>query len=164
MRGSAHMNSINIKEDGMSTEKNVMSDAVANVMTRDLHCVTPETSIMNAALRMRLADVGAVLVMEGEYLYGILTDRDIVVRAIASGRNPDTTPAGTICSRDLTTISPTSSAGQAVRLMREKALRRLPVVDDETGHVMGVLSIGDIAIERDRRSLLGDISAAPGNV
>ena len=54
--------------------------------------------------------------------------------------------------------------GQAVRLMREKALRRLPVVDDETGRVMGVLSIGDIAIERDRRSLLGDISAAPGNV
>ena len=65
MRGSAHTNSINIKEDGMSTEKNVMSDAVANVMTRDLHCVTPETSIMNAALRMRLADVGAVLVDGG---------------------------------------------------------------------------------------------------
>ena len=66
--------------------------------------------------------------------------------------------------RDITTISPTASAGQAVRLMREKALRRLPVVDNETGRVVGVLSIGDIAIERDRRSLLGDISAAPGNV
>jgi CBS domain-containing protein len=140
------------------------ADAVANVMTRDLHVVTPETSIMNAALRMRLADVGAVLVMEGEHLYGILTDRDIVVRAIASGRSPETTPAGAICSRDITTISPKASAGQAVRLMREKALRRLPVVDDETGRVVGVLSISDIAIERDRRSLLGDISAAPGNV
>jgi CBS domain-containing protein len=105
-----------------------------------------------------------VLVMEGEYLYGILTDRDIVVRAIASGRNPETTAAGAICSREITTISPTASAGEAVRLMREKALRRLPVVDDATGRVLGVLSIGDIAIERDRRSLLGDISAAPGNV
>jgi CBS domain-containing protein len=150
----------------MNREDRVMgdADAVAKVMTRDLHFVTPETSIMNAALRMRLADVGAVLVMEGEYLYGILTDRDIVVRAISSGRNPETTSAGAICSRDITTISPRASAGQAVRLMREKALRRLPVVDDETGRVIGILSIADIAIERDRRSLLGDISAAPGNV
>jgi len=148
----------------MADERTAMDDAVAKVMSRDLRMVTPVTSVMNAALTMRLADVGAVLVMEDERLYGILTDRDIVVRAIASGRDPATTPAGAICSRDLTTVSPTTSAGQAVRIMREKALRRLPVIDDETGRVVGIVSIGDIAIERDRQSLLGDISAAPGNV
>jgi CBS domain-containing protein len=148
----------------MAAERTAMDDAVAKVMSRDLRMVTPVTSVMNAALTMRLADVGAVLVMEDERLYGILTDRDIVVRAIASGRDPATTSAGAICSRDLTTISPTTSAGQAVRIMREKALRRLPVIDDETGRVVGIVSIGDIAIERDRQSLLGDISAAPGNV
>jgi CBS domain-containing protein len=70
---------------------------------------------------------------------------------------------GEICSRDLTTIEPTASVEQAVRLMREKALRRLPVVD-KSGDVVGIVSIGDVAVERDPRSALADISAAPPNL
>ncbi|HET8578393.1 MAG TPA: CBS domain-containing protein, partial [Methylomirabilota bacterium] len=66
-------------------------------------------------------------------------------------------------SRELTTLRPTDSVGHAVRLMREKAIRRLPVVE-ETGRVIGIVSIGDVAGERDRRSALADISAAPPNV
>ena len=66
------------------------------------------------------------------------------------------------CSRELTTIEPTASVGDAVRLMRAKAIAVSPWVDDE-GFVMGIVSIGDVAVERDRRSALGDISAAPPN-
>ena len=69
---------------------------------------------------------------------------------------------GDICSRDLTTVAPTDSLGHAVTLMRDKAVRRLPVV--EGGSVVGIVSIGDLAVDRDRRSALADISAAPPNV
>ena len=84
-------------------------------------------------------------------------------RALAEGADPNTTAVGDICSRELTTLKPTDSVGQAVRLMREKAVRRLPVVED-TGWVVGIVSIGDLAVDRDRRSALADISAAPPNV
>jgi CBS domain-containing protein len=139
-----------------------MGGTVVDVMSRDLRTVTPSTSVMNAALTMRLADVGSVLVMDGDHLCGIVTDRDIVVRAIANGRDAMRTPVGVICSRALTVVSPTTSVGQAVRLMREKALRRLPVVDDD-GRLLGIVSIGDLAIGKDRQSVLAEISAAPAN-
>jgi CBS domain-containing protein len=140
-----------------------MGGTVVDVMSRDLRTVTPTTSVMNAALTMRLADVGSVLVMDGDYLCGIVTDRDIVVRAIANGRDAMRTPVSAICSRALTVVSPTTSVGQAVWLMREKALRRLPVVDDD-GRLLGIVSIGDLAIGKDRQSVLAEISAAPANV
>ena len=69
---------------------------------------------------------------------------------------------GEICSRDLTTIDPTASVEQAERLMREKAIRRIPVVD-ESGDVIGIVSIGDLAVEGAPGSVLADISAAPPN-
>jgi len=69
---------------------------------------------------------------------------------------------GEICSRELTTIPPTASVGDAVRLIRDKAIRRLPVVEED-GEVVGIVSLGDIAVARDRKSALGDISAAPPN-
>jgi len=118
---------------------------------------------MEAAQLMRGNDIGDVIVLEGDRLCGILTDRDIVVRALAEGADPERATVGDICSRELTTIEPSASVGQAVRLMREKAIRRLPVTD-ESGHVIGIVSIGDVAVERDRRSALADISAAPPNV
>jgi CBS domain-containing protein len=111
---------------------------------------------------MREHDIGDVVVLEDRRLGGILTDRDIVVRALAEGRDPEKTKVGDICSRDLTTVSPTDSVGYAVRLMRAKAIRRLPVVEE--GQVVGIVSLGDMAIEKDRRSVLGEISAAPPNV
>ncbi len=140
-----------------------MHVTVHDVMTEELRTVALTTSVMNAALTMRLADVGAVLVMNGDQLWGILTDRDVVVRAIALGRDPMTTAVGAICSRELTTVPPWASVGHAVRLMRRKAVRRLPVVD-ENGRVVGMVSIGDVAVARDRQSALGEISSAPSNV
>lgn len=139
-----------------------MDLTVRDVMSANPCVVSPTTSVLEAARIMRGNDIGDVIVLEDERLFGIVTDRDIVVRALAEGADPETTPVGSICSRDLSTIEPDASVGQAVQLMREKAIRRLPVVDHD-GFVMGVLSIGDIAVERDRLSTLGDISAAPPN-
>jgi len=69
---------------------------------------------------------------------------------------------GEICSRELTTVPPTASIDDVVRLIREKAIRRLPVVEED-GEVVGIASIGDIAVARDRESALADVSAAPPN-
>ena len=140
-----------------------MREIVLNVMTPHPCAISPEASVMDAATIMRECNIGDVIVLEGAWLFGILTDRDIVVRALAEGLEPETTQVGEICSRELTTVEPTASLGHAVRLMREKAIRRLPVVDD-AGHVMGVVTIGDVALERDRPSTLADISAAPPNL
>jgi CBS domain-containing protein len=110
---------------------------------------------------MRREDIGDVLVVEGARLAGILTDRDIVVRVLAPGLEPAATPIGEVCSRELETLGPEDSVGRAVRLMREKAIRRLPIV--EHGEVVGVLTLGDIAMARDSRTGIADISAAPPN-
>jgi CBS domain-containing protein len=117
--------------------------------------------ISDAAELMLREDIGDVIVLDEDRLYGILTDRDIVVRVVAEGHDPSQTRVGDVCSRQLTTVGPDDSVGQALRLMREKAVRRLPVV--EANEVVGILTIGDIAVERDSRSALADISAAPPN-
>jgi CBS domain-containing protein len=101
-----------------------------------------------------------VIVEKGQ-IQGILTDRDIVVRGLAEGRDPARTTVGEICSRELTVLSPTDSVGDAVKVMRDKAIRRLPVV--EGGRPVGIVSLGDLAVERDPESALGGISAAPPN-
>lgn len=140
-----------------------MNDSIRDVMTPNPLAMPASASVMEAAQLMRGSDIGDVIVVEGDRLVGILTDRDIVVRALAEGADPHATAVGDICSRELSTVRPTESVGSAVRLMREKAIRRLPVVE-ETGQVVGIVSIGDVAVERDRRSVLADISAAPPNV
>ncbi len=140
-----------------------MNESVRDVMTPALCTLSPDDTVMMAAQTMRTNDIGDVVVLEDNRLFGILTDRDIVVRALAEGVDLGTTMVAAICSRDLTTIAPTASTGEAVRLMRDKAIRRLPVVD-ERDRVIGIVSLGDVAVQRDRRTALADISAAPPNV
>ena len=144
------------------TQDHRVSDIVRDVMSPCPRILGPDATLMDAALVMRREDIGDVLVCkEGDQLLGIVTDRDIVVRALAEGRDPAGTRVAEVCSRDLVTIEPGDSVGGAVRLMREKAIRRIPVTED--GRVVGVLTIGDIAVERDSRTALADISAAPPN-
>ena len=140
-----------------------MNDNIRDVMTATPCALNAAASVVVAARAMRENDIGDIIILDGDHLIGILTDRDIVVRGLAEDKDPGTTAVGEICSRELTTIRTTDSVGSAVRLMREKALRRLPVVDDH-GTVVGIVSLGDVAVERDRRSALADISAAPPNV
>ena len=140
------------------------NNRVRDVMNSWPEVMDADATVAEAAQLMRDKSIGDVMVVEGEEdnrLYGILTDRDIVVRAIAEGLDPTKTRIGDICSRKLTTVSPDHGVGHAMRVMRAKAIRRLPVA--EAGQVIGVLTIGDIAVERDAGSALADISAAPPN-
>jgi CBS domain-containing protein len=139
-----------------------MRQSIRDVMTARPKTLSSGASVLEAAQAMREQDIGDVVVVEGGRLFGVLTDRDIVVRALAEGRDPSRTTVGDICSKALVTISPDHSLGEAIRLMRERAVRRLPV--EEAGQVVGVVSLGDLAVDVDRRSALADISAAPPNV
>ncbi len=136
---------------------------VGDIMTRPPHTLDVMASVMDAATAMREGDFGDVVVLEEGKLCGILTDRDIVVRVLATGSDPSSVRVGDVCSRILTTVFETDGIGDAVRLIRAKALRRLPVLDDE-GKLVGIVSLGDLALARDPKSALGDISAAPPNV
>ena len=138
-----------------------MTATIREVMTKDPVCMPADTSIFDAARMMRDRDIGDVIMLEGDTIAGIVTDRDIVVRALAEGRDPRKSTIGEIASGDVTTITPDDSFGDAVRLMRERNIRRLPVV--ENGRPTGIVSLGDLAMERDSRSVLADISSAPPN-
>jgi len=143
------------------TQDHRVSDTIRDVMSPIPQALTVDAMISDAAELMRREDIGDVIVLEEDRLYGILTDRDIVVRVVADGRDPALTRVGDVCSRELATVAPDGSVGEALRLMRAKAIRRLPVVDAD--EVVGILTIGDIAVQRDSRTALADISAAPAN-
>ncbi len=135
---------------------------VEEMMTPHPIALPQTASVFDAAQKMRDASIGNVVVLDGQKVCGIVTDRDIVVRAIATGREPRSTKLTDICSRELTTLSPEDSVETAVRLMRQHAVRRLPVVKGD--RPVGILTLGDLAIEKDGESALADVSAAPPNV
>ena len=87
---------------------------------------------------------------------GIVTDRDIVIRAVAEGRAPESTPVREVATEDVRALEPRQSIDEAVQAMREHDIRRLPVVDG--GRPVGILSLGDLAVERAPDSVLADIS------
>jgi CBS domain-containing protein len=111
---------------------------------------------------MRDQNIGDVLVTEGDRLRGIVTDRDIVVRCVTEGGDISQTRLINACSAELAFAGPDMSVDEAAELMGKKAVRRLPVVDN--GRAVGIVSIGDLAVERAPTSVLGQISAdAPNN-
>lgn len=138
-----------------------MHQTVDEVMTPDPFTVTTSATLTNVAQLMRDADVGDIVVMSNGLVAGVVTDRDIVVRSVANGDDPTTMTVGDIASQDLVAVGPNDSIAGAVALMRQRAIRRLPVIDD--GRLVGIVSLGDLAIELDERSALSDISAAPPN-
>lgn len=118
-----------------------MTQSIRNVMTANPIMMPATSSVAEAACGMRDANIGDVIVLDGGRIYGILTNRDIVVRAVAEGRDLATTKVADICSQALTTVSPMDNLEDAVRLIRDNAIRRLPVV--EGGKPVGIVSIGD---------------------
>ena len=138
-----------------------MSPKVRDIMTPNPITVDANATAIEAAKVMRDGSVGDVVVTDDGTVNGIVTDRDIVIRGIAAGHDPALTPVGEISSRDLTTVDANADLEDAVTLMREKAVRRLPVIDN--GQVVGVVAIGDLAQSRDPSSALADISAAAPN-
>lgn len=139
-----------------------MTRRIQDLMYANPISMTPTTSVIEAARAMRDADIGSVIVHEHDQLYGIVTDRDLVVRALAEDVNCAAMMLGDICSREPTALAPTDTVEEAVRLMRDKAIRRLPIV--ENGTPVGIVSLGDLAVEQDPDSVLGNISAAPPNI
>lgn len=135
-----------------------MPQNIREVMTADPHSLPSNATLTEAAKTMLEKDIGDVIITEAGAVYGILTDRDIVIRAIAEGRDADKTPAGEICTRNLATVSPEDEVDKAVKIMRDQAIRRLPVV--EKNRAVGIVSLGDLAMERDEKSALANISAA----
>jgi CBS domain-containing protein len=138
-----------------------MAQYLRDIMTQKPVTVQATDTVVAAARSMRDGNIGDVVVVDNDQIQGILTDRDIVVRALAEGRDPARTTVGEICSRELTTLSPNDAIGEAEKTMRARAIRRLPVV--EGGRPVGIVSLGDLAVERNPDSTLGGISAAPPN-
>jgi len=138
-----------------------MAPTVRDVMTPDPVALKAEAPVVEAAMKMKERDIGAVIVLDGERVCGVVTDRDLVVRVIADGQDPTAARLQDVCSRELASVSPDDDLTRAGKLMRERAVRRLPVV--ENGRPVGILSMGDLAVERDPDSPLADISAASPN-
>lgn len=138
-----------------------MVQRIRDVMTADPTTLSEDATVADAARRMRDEDIGDVLVVREGELTAIVTDRDIAVRVVAEDRSPAETRVGEISSTELATLSPDDAVAHAVQIMREKALRRIPVV--ENGRPVGVVAIGDLALERDPDSALADISASEPN-
>ncbi|MFI9028327.1 CBS domain-containing protein [Streptomyces sp. NPDC053560] len=135
-----------------------MAQLVREVMTPAVTAVHPDASLVEAAQLMRAHDIGDVLVAEDGKLVGVVTDRDIVLRAVANGVDPLGVPCLAVCTREPVTVGPEEPVSAAVSLLRRKAVRRLPVVRD--GAPVGMVSIGDLARAQDPDSAPADISRA----
>jgi CBS domain-containing protein len=138
-----------------------MGQTVSDIMSKNLVSLSADDTVREAARQMRQANVGAIVVQKQGDVFGIVTDRDIVVRCLAHGSDCDDTPLSEICTEDVTTLRPDDEVDRAVTLMRDKAIRRIPIV--KNGKAVGILSLGDLALERDPFSVLGAISGASPN-
>ncbi|MFD5266290.1 CBS domain-containing protein [Streptomyces sp. NPDC058335] len=140
-----------------------MTRQVRDVMSPGTAAVEPMTTVARAARLMREQDIGDVLVTYDCDLFGVLTDRDIVVRAVAEGLDPAETTVGTVCTRPpVVTLAPDDTTDQAIELMRRHAVRRLPVVE-HGGCPVGIVSLGDLAVTEDPHAALTGVSEAAPN-
>ncbi len=140
-----------------------MAQQIQDIMTKQVHTVRTDASLLEVARIMRDRRIGDVLVTDDDgALCGIITDRDIVVRAVAAGLPLDRTKAGEISTEDLVQVDATASVEEIITIMREHAIRRVPVVHGDKP--IGIVSIGDLARAKDPNSALAEISsAAPNN-
>ncbi|MEV0424903.1 CBS domain-containing protein [Micromonospora sp. NPDC050495] len=136
---------------------------VSDVMTKQVVYLPAETPLDEAARVMKDSDIGDVVVTDGATLAGMLTDRDIVVRAVAERADPATTTIGSIVTREVVMIEQHCTANEAAALMRERNIRRVLVCDNER-KLVGIVSLGDLAMQLDPESALSDISEAAPNM
>ncbi len=119
---------------------------VREVMTRGVECVSPETSLQEAARKMQALDVGPLPVCDHDRLVGMVTDRDIVIRAVAEGRAPSTTPVREAMTGGIDYCFEDDDLDTAAKQMQDRQIRRL-VVLDRNKRLVGIVSLGDVAIE-----------------
>ena len=123
-----------------------MGKSIHEVMTPNPRTITASTPVIEAARIMKEEDIGSIPIVEGGRLSGMLTDRDIVLRAVAERRDLQTTTAGEVSSSNIVTIDPDQSLDEALHLMAQHQVRRLPVVEED-GHLVGILAQADAALE-----------------
>ena len=129
---------------------------IKDVMTTSVECVRPETTLQEAAAKMRSLNVGSLPVCEGDRPIGIVTDRDIVIRAIAEGRDPRTARVPEVMTADLVSVLETADVKDAARLMKDRQIRRIVVIDPSK-RVVGIVSLGDIAVDGHDDKMSGDV-------
>jgi CBS domain-containing protein len=128
-----------------------MGQVIREAMTTPPKSVESSTSVVDAARMMEAENVGSVPVVEGGKLAGMITDRDIAVRVVGGGKDPQSTTVGEIASRELVTVDPQQDLDEALRLMAQHQVRRLPVVEED-GRLVGILAQADVAREGDDRA------------
>lgn len=134
------------------------------IMTSNVRTAAAETPLREVAELMREGDMGSVPVVDGGKLVGIVTDRDIVVRAVAEGKGPET-PVGEAMTSEVFSVKPDDFVFEAIRLMGDRQIRRIPVVAED-GSLAGIIAIADVALEvEDQREIaetLEEISSGAG--
>ncbi|HKA32888.1 MAG TPA: CBS domain-containing protein [Candidatus Binatia bacterium] len=128
---------------------------IHNLMSHKVEVIHPDTPLQQAAATMKRFDVGMLPVCDGERLVGMLTDRDITVRATAEGLDPAKTPAERIMTMEVCYCFESQEVEQAVKLMEQKQIRRLPIVD-RTKRLVGVISLGDVAVRNNNKKLAAE--------
>lgn len=118
---------------------------IQDVMTRDVQTITPQETVQRAAQMMDELNVGAIPVLDGDKLVGMITDRDIAVRSVAAGQAPGSTRVGDVMSTDVRTCTTRQTVDEVLGQMGDVQIRRVPVIDEDSQRVVGIVSLGDMA-------------------
>jgi len=118
---------------------------IQDIMTRDVQTISSQETIQRAAQLMDELNVGAIPVLDGDKLVGMITDRDITVRSVAAGQDARSAKVADVMSADVRTCTPGQSVAEVLNQMGDKQIRRVPVVDEQSGKVVGIVSLGDVA-------------------
>lgn len=121
-----------------------MMQKIKDLMTRDVECARPDMTLRDVAVRMKDLDIGSVPVCEGRKVVGIITDRDLAVRAIAEGRDVQQTRVSDVMSRDVVSVAEDDDLEKAQTLMHDRQIRRLPVLN-AAGEISGYLAMAKVA-------------------
>jgi CBS domain-containing protein len=128
---------------------------VKDIMTPHAECVSPQITLQQAAQKMKELDVGTLLICDNDRLAGMVTDRDITIRATASGSNPASTKVRDVLTPEVAYCFDDQDADEAAQLMKDKQIRRLPVLNRQK-RLVGIVSLGDLAARNRDRELVGD--------
>lgn len=118
---------------------------IREVMTPDVQTISPQETVQRAAQMMDDLNVGAIPVCDGDRLVGMITDRDITVRSVAAGQSPDQTFVGDVMSTDVRTCYSNQDLDEVMDTMGDVQIRRVPVIDENSKQLVGIVSLGDIA-------------------
>jgi len=129
---------------------------ISEILTPTPQCISPESTVTMAAERMKLLNVGMLPICDRDRLVGSITDRDITIRATSHGANPNTTLVGDVMTKDIVYCFEDEDIEKAARQMEEHQIRRLPVLNRDK-RLVGILSLGDLAVRTQREKLAGEV-------